>query len=164
MDTAGIRGETHDSRANPTDALETQHAGAPRHDPFGGRPPVPLVCVSSMTLVMVSGIYLAAYLPRHAPLGPAVGLVAAAVAVLVATVVLVARLREFAWDSFFVVVKWASLAYLVIAGMLEYVFVYDGTRGSMLVLLTVSLFVFAVDIPVLLGFSVARFQVPSART
>ncbi len=132
---------------------------APAHDAFAGRPPIPLVCVSSMALVLVSGIYLAAYLPRRAPLGPAAGLVAAAGAVLVLAVVLVARLQDFAWDSFFLVVKWASLAYLVIAGILEYVFVYDGTRGDMLILLTLSLFVFAVDIPVLLGFSVARFQV-----
>ena len=136
-----------------------QAPGAP-HDAFAGRPPIPLVCVSSMALVLVSGIYLAAYLPRRAPLGPAVGLVAAAGAGLLVAVVMVVRLRQFAWDSFFVVVKWASLAYLVIAGILEFVFVYDGTRGTMLTLLTVSLVVFAVDIPVLLGFSVARFQAP----
>lgn len=141
------------------------HSGAPpgaRDDAFAGRPPIPFVCVASMALVLVSGIYLAAYLPRRAPLGPAVGLVAAAGAVLVLAVVLVSGLRQFAWDTFFVVVKWAVLAYAVIAGILEYVFVYDGTRGTMLVLLTLSLFVFAVDIPVLLGFSVARFQVPRA--
>jgi hypothetical protein len=137
--------------------------GAPL-DAFAGRPPIPLVCVASMALVLVSGVYLAAYLPRRAPLGPAVALVAAAGATLVLAVVLVAGLRDFAWDSFFVVVKWALLAYAVIGGILEYVFVYDGTRGTMLVLLTLSLFVFAVDIPVLLGFSVARFQVPHTRS
>lgn len=127
-------------------------------DAFSGRPPIPLVCVLSMALILVSGVYLASYLPRRAPLGPAIGLVAASGAMLVLAVVLVARLRDFAWDSFRLVVKWALLAYAVIGGMLEYVFLYDGTRGSMLVLLTLSLFVFAVDIPVLLGFSVARFQ------
>jgi hypothetical protein len=133
-----------------------------QRDPFAGRPPVPALSVASMALVLTSGIYLAAYLPRRAPLGPAVGLVAAAGAALVAAVALVAGLREFAWDTFFVVVKWALLAYAVIAGILEYVFVYDGTRGSMLVLLTASLVIFAVDIPVLFGFSVARFQTPGA--
>lgn len=115
-----------------------------------------------MALVIVSGIYLAAYLPSRAPLGPAIGLLSASGLCLVAAVVMVVRLRDFAWGSFFLVLKWASLAYLVIGGMLEYVFVYDGTRGSMLVLLTLSLLVFAVDIPVLLGFSVARFQAPAA--
>ncbi len=139
-------------------------ASARAHDAFAGRPPIPLACVASMGLVLVSGVYLAAYLPRHAPLAPAVGLVAAAGAVLLAVVGMVANLQEFAWHAFFLVVKWASLAYLVIAGILEFVFVYDGTRGAMLVLLTLSLFVFAVDIPVLLGFSVARFQAPRARS
>ena len=134
-------------------------ASAPR-PPFARRPPVPAICVVSMSLVLSGGIYLAAYLPRRAPLGPAVGLVAAAGASLVAAIALVAGLRQFAWDTFFVVAKWALLAYAVIAGVLEYVFIYDGTRGTMLVLLTVSLVVFAVDIPVLFGFSVARFQAP----
>jgi len=127
-------------------------------DAFSAYPPVPAVCVVSMALILVSGIFLASYLPRQAPLGPAVGLVAASGAALVAAVVLVARIGTFAWTSFFLVVKWSLLAYAVIAGLLEFVFVYDGTRGSMLVLLTVSLLVFAVDIPLLMGFSVARFQ------
>ncbi|MGH8980497.1 MAG: hypothetical protein ACRDWE_05690 [Acidimicrobiales bacterium] len=133
-------------------------------DAFAGLPPVPLACVSSMALVLASGIYLAAHLPHRAPLGPAVGLVAGGGAVLVVAVVLVARLGSFAWESFLLVAKWALLAYVVIAGILEYVFVYDGTRGSMLVLLTLSLLIFAVDIPILLGFSVARFQAGAAST
>ncbi len=147
--------------AESSSAADRTAIGAP-HDAFAGRPPVPAVCVASMALVLSGGIYLAAYLPRHAPLGPAVGLVAAAGAALVAAIVLVAGLREFAWGTFFVVAKWALLAYAVIAGILEYVFVYDGTSGTMLVLLTASLIIFAVDIPVLFGFSVARFQTSDA--
>jgi hypothetical protein len=38
------------------------------------------------------------------------------------------------------------------------VFIYDHTRGSQLLILSLMLVVFAVDIPLLLGFSVARFQ------
>ena len=132
-------------------------------DPFAGQPPVPAACVASMALILVSGIYLTSYLPRRAPLGPAIGLVAASAVALVVAVVMVARIRGFAWSSFFTVVKWALLAYAVIGGLLEFVFVFDGTRGSMLVLLTLSLLVFAVDIPLLLGFSVARFQPGRAR-
>ena len=127
-------------------------------DPFAGRPPVPAACVASMALVLASGVYLAAHLPHHAPLGPALGLVCAAAAALAVAVVMVARLTDFAWPSFFQVAKWALLAYGVIAGMLEFVFVRDGTGGSMLALVTVSLVIFAVDIPVLFAFSVARFQ------
>jgi hypothetical protein len=153
---------THD-HASGTATGTHGEAPAGTHDAFAGRPPIPLVCVASMALVLVSGIYLAAYLPRRAPLGPATGLVAAAGVALLIAVVLVARLRDFAWGGFFLVVRWALLAYVVIAGILEYVFVLDGTRGSMLVLLTVSLLVFAVNIPVLLGFSVARFQPAPSR-
>ena len=69
-----------------------------------------------------------------------------------------ARLRDFAWDTFFLVGKWALLAYAVIAGLLEYVFVLDRTPGDVLLLLTVALAVFAVDIPLLFAFSVARYE------
>lgn len=51
----------------------------------------------------------------------------------------------------------ALAAYLVIAGMLEFVFVLDHTPGRLLVLLTLMLLVFAIDVPLLLGFSVARY-------
>ena len=37
-------------------------------------------------------------------------------------------------------------------------FVKDGTRGGVLVVLTLSLAVFAVHVPLLIGFTVARFQ------
>jgi hypothetical protein len=144
------------------DAAPDPHAQAP--DVVFSGPPVPAVCVASMALVLVGGIYLASYLPRRAPLGPAVGLLAASGALLVLAVAMVARSKHFAWGSFFLVLKWTALAYLVIAGMLEFVFAFDGTRGAMLVVLTLSLVVFAADIPVLLAFSVARFQEPGRST
>ena len=96
------------------------------------------------------------------PIGPSLGLLIAAGAVLVVNVILIARFRPFAWKSFFLVGRWTSLAYFVIAGMLEFIFVFDHTSGSTLVLITLSLVVFAIDIPLLLSFSVARYQKPSA--
>ena len=81
---------------------------------------------------------------------------------LAANVVLLARIEPFAWRIFRLVTAWVFAAYVVIAGMLEYVFVYDHTRGTQLVILTGMLAVFAVDIPLLLGFSVARYQDPDA--
>ncbi len=123
-------------------------------------PPVAEMAVGSMALVIVGGIYLASHLPKPAPLGPAVGLLAAAGAILLADVALVSRLRDFAWEVFFRVAGWALAAYVVIAGMLEYVFVLDHTRGSTLVVLTLMLVVFALAIPLLFAFSVARFQRP----
>ncbi len=121
-------------------------------------PPVAEIAVLSMALVIVGGIFMAAHLPAHPPLGFAEVLVVIAAAVLVTNVVLLARLRDFAWASFFLVAKWALLAYLVIAGILEYIFVLDHTRGQILVVLTCTLAVFAVNVPMLLAFSVARYQ------
>jgi hypothetical protein len=121
-------------------------------------PPIAELSVLSMALVIAGGIYLVAHLPQRAPLGPAVGLLAAAGALLVANAVLVSLLRPFAWRVFFQVAGWVLVAYVVIGGMLEFTFIFDDTRGALLVVLTLSLLVFALDIPILLGFSVARYQ------
>jgi hypothetical protein len=116
------------------------------------------VVVLSMAMVIAGGIYLAAYLPKQAPLPLPIALVTAGVVLFVVAALMLTRLGEFAWDRFFQVGGWALLAYVVIVGMLELVLVIDQTRGALLALLTVILLIFALDIPLLLGFSVARFQ------
>ena len=121
-------------------------------------PPVTEIGAASMALVIVGVIYLASYLPRRAPLGVAVGLLVGAAALLAVNIVVLARLRDFAWRRFFQVGRWGLLAYLVIAGMIEYAFVYDKTRGSLLVVMTLLLAIFTVNVPILLAFTVARFQ------
>jgi hypothetical protein len=120
-------------------------------------PPTTALGMISIALVACGVIYLAAYLPRRAPLGPAVALLAAAAAVLAASVVLLARQKDFAWWRFFQVAGWTLLAYVVIAGMIEYAFVYDHTRGNVLVVMTLLLLTFMLNVPVILGFTVARF-------
>jgi hypothetical protein len=121
-------------------------------------PPISEVAVATIAAVVIGGIYLAAYLPRTAPLGPAFALLGVAAVLLCWNVVTLSRLRAFAWDTFFLVAKWALLAYMIIAGMLEYVFILDHTRGGVLAVLTLMLAIFAVNIPMLLAFSVARYQ------
>jgi hypothetical protein len=123
-------------------------------------PPIAELLMGSMACVIAGGIYMAAHLPQRAPLGPAIGLLAAGATLLAGAAVLASSLRPFAWRTFFLVAGWAVVAYVVIAGLLEFTFVYDHTRGSLLLVLTLSLVVFALDIPLLFGFSVARYQVP----
>jgi hypothetical protein len=123
-------------------------------------PPIAYVGMISMACVVAGGIYLAAHIPNHVSLAPAVALLCAATGLLLVNVVLLTRLKDFAWHRFFQVAKWMQLAYIVIAGMIEYVFVYDHTRGRVLAVLTLMLVVFALDIPVILGFTVARYQPP----
>ncbi len=114
----------------------------------------------SIALVAAGVIYLAAYLPRKAPLGPAAGLLAAAAAVLLLNVVLLARQQGFAWKRFAQVARWMLLVYAVIAGTIEYAFVYDHTRGAVLVVMTLLLAVFALNVPLIAAFTVARFERP----
>jgi len=65
--------------------------------------------------------------------------------------------RDFAWRRFFEVARWTLLAYAVVAGMIEYVFLRNHTSGGPLVVLTLSLVLFAVQVPVLISFTVARY-------
>ena len=71
------------------------------------------------------------------------------------------RVKDFPWDRFFAVAKWSLLAYLVIAGLIEYAFLKNHLSGAPLVVLTLSLLVFAIHVPTLLGFTVARYYDPA---
>jgi hypothetical protein len=126
----------------------------------GPLPPIQQIAVAVLALVIIGGIYTAAHLPRHVPQGPTIALLAAAAVLLGVNAVLLSRISPFNWRVFRQVAGWVLLAYLVIAGMLEYVFIYDHTRGTQLAILTAMLAVFMLNIPMLLGFSVARFQAP----
>jgi uncharacterized membrane protein YeiB len=121
-------------------------------------PPVTQLGMLSLALVLVAGIYLSAHLPQHVSLGPAVALLAASTLVLVVNLLALARVEGFAWRRFFEVGRWALLAYLLIAAMIEYVFLRNHTSGGALVVMTLSLIVFAVNVPVLIGFTVARYD------
>jgi hypothetical protein len=117
--------------------------------------------MASLALIVAGGIYLSSHIPEHVPLGPAVGLLAASVLLLSANVLALARVQGFAWDRFFEVAKWSLLAYSIIAGMIEYTFLRNHLRGGPLVVLTLSLVVFAVHVPMLIGFTVARYSDPA---
>jgi hypothetical protein len=121
-------------------------------------PPVTEVAIASMALIIIGGIWIASHLPHHVPLGPAVALLVASAALVVVNAVSLARVPDFNWTAFFQVAGWAGLAYAITAGMLEWVFVKDGTSGGQLVVLTLSLVIYAVHVPLLIGFTVARSQ------
>lgn len=121
-------------------------------------PPITEMGMTSLALIIIGGIYLAAHLPRAVPLGPAVGLLVASAAMLSIEVILLARVRGFNWHRFFGVFRWALLAYVITAGMIEYAFLRDGLSGGPLVVLTLSIVVYAVHVPLLIAFTVARFD------
>jgi len=121
-------------------------------------PPVTEVGAASMVAVAVGVIYNAAYLPKHAQTAVAIVILVVAALLQLANVVLMSRIREFAWARFKQVAGWSLLAYAVIAGMIEFAFVYDHTRGTQLVILTLMLALFMLNVPVLIAFTVARYE------
>jgi len=121
-------------------------------------PPIGEVCMLTMALVVIAGVFMVAHLPNEVPLTPPILLVGAASSSLLWCILTLTQLKDFAWDSFFLVAKWSLAAYLVISGMLEFVFVHNHTPGDVLAVLTASLAIFAVNVPLLFGFSVARYQ------
>jgi hypothetical protein len=121
-------------------------------------PPVTELGVVSMALIVAGGISIASKLPGKVPLTLPILFLAASSLVMAANVIALARTPGFNWDAFFDVAKWALVAYAVIAGMLEFVFLHNGTSGGVLVVLTLSLVVYAVHVPLLIGFTVARYQ------
>jgi hypothetical protein len=121
-------------------------------------PPVAAAAGAAIALVFAGGIYMVADLPHRPSLGPAVGLLATAATLLAGGIVLLRRRPGFAWRLFLRVGSRGLLAYGVIAGMLEYVLVRNGTRGDSLVLLTLMLAVFAVAVATAVAFTVARYE------
>jgi hypothetical protein len=120
-------------------------------------PPVTQIGMGSLALIVAAGIYLSANLPQHVSLAPAVVLVALSALLLTANLVALSRVEDFPWSRFADIAKWALLAYLVVAGMIEYSFVRNHVSGGPLVVLTLALIIFAVHVPTLIGFTVARF-------
>jgi hypothetical protein len=120
-------------------------------------PPVTEVGMLSLALIVAGGIYLSSHIPNHVSLAPAVILLAASAVLLAGNLASLARVQGFAWGRFFEIARWALLAYVIVAGMIEYAFLRDHLSGGPLVVLTLSLVVFAVHVPVLIAFTVARY-------
>jgi hypothetical protein len=126
-----------------------------------GFPPVARLGTLTLALTVAGGVVMAANYGKAPSLAAPIALAAAAGAVLIVNVILLARVKEFAWTPFFRVLGWTLLAYLTIAGILEFVFVFDHTPAHQLALFSVLLFLFATDVPLILAFSVARWQIPA---
>lgn len=139
---------------------DTAHTAAAPTTVIRRLPPIAEIAVASMVLVIVGTIYLSANISNDPMLGVPIGLVIAAAALLAVAAVALRRLTGFAWGTFNRVARWALVGYLVIAGMIEFVFIRDSTPGARLATLTVMLAVFVLDVTLILAFSVARYQPP----
>lgn len=125
-------------------------------------PPVMPLAIATLVLVVTGGIVVAAQYGRPAKLVVPTVVLAVAAVLLLVNAVQVLRITEFARPVFFRVMGWALLAYAVIAGILAFTFVYDHTPARTLALFSAVLALFAVDVPLMLAYSVARWQPPDA--
>jgi hypothetical protein len=123
-------------------------------------PPIAGLATVALASVVVGGILMASYVPRRPPLTLPLLLLTIAAVLLVVDVVLLVRLRDFAWDRFWLVFRWALLAYVISAGMIEFAFVRNHTRGAPLVVVTLMLTIFATSVPLIIAFTVARYASP----
>ena len=80
--------------------------------------------------------------------------------VLAGNMLALTRVRGFPWQRFFEIARWALVGYAIVAGMIEYVFLRNQLSGGPLVVMTVSLILFAFNVPILIAFTVARYRRP----
>ncbi len=125
-------------------------------EPEAQLPPVGVVGVLALALAISGASYLSSSLPQEPPFAPAIALLVAAAAAVIFNVVSLALVRDFAWRTFFAVGRWTLLGYGLIAALLMFIFIHNNIPDRQLALLIATLAVGAVDIPMVLAFSVAR--------
>ena len=121
-------------------------------------PPISEVAIATMALVIIGGTYIAAHIPDDVPLVIPTLLAIAAAALLVANIYLLSTIKPVAWGVFKQVFGWSLVGYGVISALLMFVFIRDDIPGDVMTFLIAMLVIFAVNIPLLFGFSVARYQ------
>ena len=118
---------------------------------------VPLAVAALASAFVALGV-IAAFLPKAVPMAWPASLLVLAALLTVATVLTLSRRRRFAWGLFFTVARWVLVLTGVFAALAVYVFVLDGTPGSTLAVLAAVLVLAAVDVPILVAYSVARYE------
>jgi hypothetical protein len=121
-------------------------------------PPVAQLATLSLVLVIGGGILMVSAMPNQPSLAVPVALLALSAVILAVNVALLITLRDFAWRTFSTVGRWALLAYAVSGGMIEFTFVHNHVSGTPLLLLTLMLLMFVINVPLIISFTVARYQ------
>ena len=121
-------------------------------------PPVVPVAMVALALAVTGGIFLAANALQDPSLALPATLEIAAIALEIVAYVMAARIRPLAWDRFRQVFLWAFLAYAIQGGMIEFSFINNDTPNDPLVWLTLGIVAFVTLVPLMIAFTVARYQ------
>lgn len=122
------------------------------------RSPIVTASISSIIFAFLAAGVIASYLPQSAPLHWPVAFLIVSAVLWLAAVMLLFRLRRFAWQLFFSVLRWVSILPLTFAATAIFVFVTDGTSGITLAIMVAVLLLAALNIPIVIAFSVARHE------
>ena len=121
-------------------------------------PPIVAIGMSALSLAVISGVIVAGQIGGQPSLTlPAVLVVMGLVLELVSVVLLV-RIRPFAWWRFRVVFGWTLLAYVLQSSVIEWSFVKNDVSGRPMAILSAGLVVFATVVPLMISFTTARYQ------
>ncbi len=121
-------------------------------------PPVIAIAMVSLALAVTGGIFLAANAMQDPSLALPATLEIGAIVLELVAFVLALRIRPFAWDRFRQVYLWAFLAYAIQGGMIEFSFIRNDTPNGPLVWLTLGIVAFSTLVPLMIAFTVARYQ------
>lgn len=122
-------------------------------------PPVTGLGMAALACAVVGGVIVAAQVGMDDPslVVPAV-FVAAGLLLEVVAVVALVSIRPFAWDRFRLVFSVGLAAYVLQSGIIAWAFVINDVPAGPMTILSLGLVVFATIVPVMLAFTVARFQ------
>lgn len=121
-------------------------------------PPVIALGMIALSLAVVGGVLIASQIGTEPSLLiPRVFVVIALVLEAVA-VVMMLRIRPFAWALFRKVFGVALCAYIVQSGIIGWTFIKNDVPTGPFVVLTGGLVVFATIVPLMIAFTVARYQ------
>ena len=121
-------------------------------------PPVVVVAMVGLTLAITGGVLVVAQIGQKPSLAVPTGFMVGAIALELVAIVMLVTIRPFAWDRFFLVLGWALLAYVLQSGIIEWSFIINEVPGRPLAVLTAGLVVFATIVPLMIAFTVARYQ------
>ena len=122
-------------------------------------PPVTGLGMASLACAVVSGVIVASQVGMDdPPMVVPTMFVAAALLLEIATVVVLVRIRPFAWDRFRLVFSVGLAAYVLQSAIIAWAFVINDVPAGPMTILSLGLVVFATIVPVMLAFTVARYQ------
>ena len=128
--------------------------------PFERRlPPVVVVAMLGLTLAITGGVLVIAQIGKEPSLAVPTASMVVAIVLELSAIVMLVRIHPFAWARFLLVLRWTLLAYVIQSAVIEWSFIINDVPGRPLAVLTAGLVVFATIVPLMIAFTVARYQI-----